>query len=45
MILSPHISGNTPHYDERAVQLFAENLSRYVKGQALLNIFDPAKGY
>ena len=45
VILSPHISGNTPYYDERAVQLFAENLSRYVKGQALLNVFDTAKGY
>lgn len=44
-ILTPHISGNTPHYDERATALFAENLQRYVSGLPLFNQFDLARGY
>lgn len=38
VILTPHISGFTPHYDERAVDLFAENLRRYLEGEPLLNV-------
>ncbi len=44
-ILAPHISSATPHYDDRAVALFAENLRRYINGEALLNLVDLAKGY
>jgi phosphoglycerate dehydrogenase-like enzyme len=45
VIVSPHISGNSPYYDERAAALFAENLARYVNGTALLNPYDPQRGY
>ncbi len=45
VIISPHISGNTPFYDERAAALFAENLRRYLLGLPLYNRFDPDKGY
>lgn len=45
VILTPHISGNTPHYDERAVALFAENLRRYLAGQPLLNVIELDQGY
>lgn len=45
VILTPHISGNTPNYDERAVTLFAENLQRYVSGLPLYNRFEPERGY
>ena len=45
VIVSPHISGNTPFYDERAVALFVENLRRYLAGETLLNRFDPELGY
>jgi phosphoglycerate dehydrogenase-like enzyme len=45
VILTPHISGNTPYYDERATALFAENLQRYVSGLPLFNRFDPQRGY
>lgn len=44
-IVSPHISGATPHYDDRAVELFAENLRRYVDAMPLLNVVDREKGY
>jgi phosphoglycerate dehydrogenase-like enzyme len=45
VILSPHISGFTQAYDERAMALFAENLRRYVAGEPLLNVVDVARGY
>ncbi|MBI5928889.1 MAG: D-2-hydroxyacid dehydrogenase [Chloroflexi bacterium] len=44
-IISPHISGNTVTYDERAVRVFEENLRRYVEKRPLLNVVDRAKGY
>jgi phosphoglycerate dehydrogenase-like enzyme len=45
VIITPHISGNTPYYDQRAVELFVENLRRYISSQPLLNRFDPARMY
>lgn len=38
VIVSPHISGMTGKYDERAAALFAENLRRYLTGLPLLNL-------
>jgi phosphoglycerate dehydrogenase-like enzyme len=45
VIISPHISGNTPFYDERAVELFSENLHRYLAGMPLYNLINPERGY
>jgi len=45
VILSPHVSGFTLRYDERAMTLFAENLRRYIAGQVLLNEVDLQRGY
>jgi phosphoglycerate dehydrogenase-like enzyme len=45
VILTPHISGVTQYYDERAMSLFTENLHRYLSGLPLYNRFDPQKGY
>jgi phosphoglycerate dehydrogenase-like enzyme len=45
VLISPHISGNSPDYNERAVELFAENLHRFLAGLPLYNRFDPQKGY
>ncbi len=44
-IISPHVSAATPHYDDRAVELFAENLRRYLDGLPLLNLVDRTRGY
>jgi phosphoglycerate dehydrogenase-like enzyme len=44
-IITPHISGNTPYYDDRAVEMFSENLRRYLAGEPLLNRLDPDLGY
>lgn len=43
--ITPHISGVTPHYDGRAVELFITNLERYLKGQKLYNQVDIERGY
>lgn len=45
VIITPHIAGVSAHYDERAMALFAENLSRYVGDLPLYNVFDLKKGY
>jgi phosphoglycerate dehydrogenase-like enzyme len=45
VILSPHVSGFTLRYDERASDLFAENLRRYLAGEPLLNLVDKERSY
>lgn len=45
VIISPHVSGFSPKYDDRASDLFAENLRRYLAGEPLLNLVDRERGY
>jgi len=45
VIITPHIAGNTLHYDERAADLFAANLRRYLTGQTLYNRIELERGY
>jgi phosphoglycerate dehydrogenase-like enzyme len=45
VILTPHISGNSVHYDTRLAALFADNLKRYRSGQQLQNQYEPSRGY
>ncbi len=45
VIVSPHVSGFLPSYDDRCTELFAENLRRYLAGAPLLNLVDRAAGY
>jgi phosphoglycerate dehydrogenase-like enzyme len=45
VFITPHIAGVTPYYDERAIELFAENLRRYLAGEELLNLFKSDLGY
>lgn len=45
VILTPHISGATAAYNDRATDLFAENLRRYLAGEPLLNLVDKTVGY
>jgi phosphoglycerate dehydrogenase-like enzyme len=45
VILTPHIAGFTSHYNDRAADVFAENLRRYLAGQPLLNHVGSEKGY
>ena len=45
VILTPHISGHSVHYEERLAKLFADNIRRFRAGEALHNRYDPARGY
>lgn len=45
VMITPHISGGTPRYMERAIGLFCDNLRRYADGEPLRNVVDPARGY
>jgi phosphoglycerate dehydrogenase-like enzyme len=45
VVLSPHVSGFVPSYDDWCSDLFAENLRRYLAGAPLLNQVDRARGY
>jgi len=45
VLLSAHVSGFTPDYDERCTALFIENLQRYLRGDALLNLVDRSLSY
>jgi len=44
-LISPHVAGFTPRYDERAAAVFGENLGRYLSGKPLLNLVDKTRGY
>ena len=45
VIITPHIGGFSPHYDERATALFAENLKRYLEELPLHNRLNPQIEY
>ncbi len=45
VILTPHISGVSLHYEQRLTALFAENLRRYRADKPLLNRYNPERGY
>jgi phosphoglycerate dehydrogenase-like enzyme len=45
VIVSPHVGGVSPRTAERAAELFAVNLSRYLAGQPLLNVVNKSRGY
>ncbi len=45
VILSPHISGGTEIYNQRATEIFVSNLKRYLAGEPLTNVVDPERGY
>lgn len=40
VIITPHIAGFSPHYDERSAELFAQNLHRYLEELPLYNRLD-----
>lgn len=45
VILTPHISGGSPRYTDRVVDLFAANLQRYLAGETLINEVSRERGY
>lgn len=45
VLITPHIAAISPCYLDRAIKLFCENLTRFVRDEELLNIIDKQKGY
>jgi len=45
LVITPHIAGDTSLYSELVFDLFKENLSRYLTGQKVLNVFEVQRGY
>lgn len=45
IIISPHVAGFTLRYDERAIEIFAENLRRYLGDEPMLNLVSKERGY
>ncbi len=45
LVITPHIAGNTEHYDQLVLDLFMANLDRYMQGEPLFNLYLPERGY
>jgi len=45
VILTPHVGGMAPNYNDRLTDLFAVNLRQYLDGQPLMNLVDREHGY
>ena len=45
VILTPHLTGGPADYAARATAMFCDNLARYLAGEPLHNVYDPARGY
>ena len=45
VIITPHVGGMSMYYNQRAIDLFLENMRRYLTGAPLLNRFDLQRGY
>lgn len=45
VIISPHVAGCSPRYDDYVIEIFTENLRRYLQGQPLLNEVNRQLGY
>jgi phosphoglycerate dehydrogenase-like enzyme len=45
VIITPHLAGHIEHHFDNVVELFAENLRRYLAGEPLLNLVERSLGY
>jgi phosphoglycerate dehydrogenase-like enzyme len=45
VIITAHYAGATPHYNERALAIFLDNLRRYKAGEPMRNVVDKRLGY
>ena len=45
LLLSPHVSADSPQLWERRKDIFKENLRRYLAGDPLLNVCDKRAGF
>ncbi len=45
VILTPHVSGWTPYYTDRVIDIFCENLKGYLKGKSMPTLVDKKRRY
>ena len=45
VLVTPHVAGLTPHYADRALSIFLDNLARYRREEPLQHTVDLAAGY
>jgi len=45
VIITPHVAGGSPLRTDRAVELFCENLKRFLAGERMISVIDKRKGY
>ncbi len=45
ILISPHLGGDQPNYNELAFDIFIDNLRRYVRGERLKNCVEKSRGY
>ena len=45
VVITSHYSGNTPHYNERALEIFLDNLKQYQADKPLHHVVDKERGY
>ncbi|HBK85272.1 MAG TPA: D-2-hydroxyacid dehydrogenase [Firmicutes bacterium] len=45
VIITPHMAGHMPDYDDNVIAIFLENLRRYQTKQPLINVVDKQAGY
>ena len=45
VLVTSHYSGATPHYTERVLAIFHDNLQRFRSGRELVNVVDKQNGY
>jgi phosphoglycerate dehydrogenase-like enzyme len=45
VVVTPHSSSDIEGWQQRVLDLFSENLERWLDGRPLRNLIDPARGY
>jgi phosphoglycerate dehydrogenase-like enzyme len=45
VLITPHVSGTTPRFWLREVELIRDNIARYLAGRAMRNVVDKVRGY
>jgi phosphoglycerate dehydrogenase-like enzyme len=45
VIVTPHTSWSSARVLDRSIELFCDNLRRFARGEPLLNVVDPSRGY
>jgi phosphoglycerate dehydrogenase-like enzyme len=45
VLVTPHYAGSTPEYFNRAIDIFCDNLERFLTGAQMVNVVDKTAGY